>query len=111
MTWWSNLKYRAKGLEKNQVIVKAMTERLSQSFDVFDKILAKQAYMGGDRFSLIDIFYMPYINKLFASSDGNLITDRPNVKAWWERVTARDSWKFCLALHDAPLSGLSASIS
>ncbi len=54
--------------------------------------------MGGDEFSLVDILYLPYTQKLFESGDGNLITDRPNVKAWWERVSSRPTWKSVLAL-------------
>jgi glutathione S-transferase len=49
--------------------------------------------MGGDEFSLVDIFYLPYTQKLFEVGDGELITSRPNVNAWWQRVSTRDSWK------------------
>lgn len=49
--------------------------------------------MGGDEFSLVDIFYLPYTAKLYEVGLGSLIDDQPNVKAWWERVSTRDSWK------------------
>ena len=66
---------------------------LSENLDVFNNILAKQDYMGGDVFSLIDIFYMPLVGKLFEVQEGDLFGPRHNVQAWWERVSARDSWK------------------
>ncbi|KAF5846968.1 hypothetical protein GGP41_003224 [Bipolaris sorokiniana] len=66
---------------------------LAEKLDVFDSILAKQDYMGGTNFSLVDIFYMPLTGKLFEVNEGNLIESRPNVQAWWDRVSARNSWK------------------
>jgi glutathione S-transferase len=73
--------------------VALVTKKLSDKLDIFDTVLAKQKYMGGNEFSLIDIFYMPYTEKLFEAGEGELITSRPNVKVWWERVTARATWK------------------
>ena len=48
-----------------------VTKKLSGKLDIFDALLAKQKYMGGNDFSLIDIFYMPYTEKLFESSNGS----------------------------------------
>ena len=62
-------------------VVALVTKKLSDKLDIFDTLLAKQKYMGGDNFSLIDIFYMPYTEKLFEAGEGDLITNRPNVKA------------------------------
>jgi glutathione S-transferase len=73
--------------------VALVTKKLSEKLDIFATVLAKQKYMGGDNFSLIDIFYMPYTEKLFEAGEGELITSRPSVKAWWDRVTSRTTWK------------------
>ncbi|CAN9343244.1 unnamed protein product [Alternaria alternata] len=70
---------------------------LSGNLDVFNNILANQEYMGGDVFSLVDIFYMPLVGKLFEVQEGDLFATRHNVQAWWERVSARDSWKKLVA--------------
>jgi glutathione S-transferase len=37
--------------------------------------------MGGDEISLVDIFCLPYTQKLFQIGDAELIESRPNVKA------------------------------
>ena len=58
-----------------------VTKKLSDKLDIFDTLLTKQKYMGGDNFSLIDIFYMPYTEKLFEAGEEELITSRPNIKA------------------------------
>jgi glutathione S-transferase len=61
------------------------------------KFLASRNTWGVDEFSLVDIFCLPYTQKLFEIGDGELIESRPNVKAWWERVSTRESWKNVLA--------------
>jgi len=82
-----------KGAGTLEVVVDDAIANFNKKLDVFEGILGKQKYMGGDEFSLIDIFYFPYTQKLFETGDGALITSRPNVNAWWERVSTRDSWK------------------
>ncbi|RDW57373.1 hypothetical protein BP5796_12823 [Coleophoma crateriformis] len=80
-------------LPTEPVIVEYFETKFREKLDIYDVILGKQLYMGGNEFSLIDIFYMPQIGTLFKMGEGAFVTDRPNIKAWWERVTARDSWK------------------
>ncbi|KAH0551633.1 hypothetical protein GP486_007147, partial [Trichoglossum hirsutum] len=43
-------------------------------------------------FSLADIFHIPYGSLLEVSGAGELIPERPHVKAWWDRIAARESW-------------------
>ena len=71
--------------------------KFNEKLNVYEKILGKQKYIGGDEFSLVDIFCLPYTQKLFQIGDGQLIESRPNVKAWLERVSTRESWKNVLA--------------
>jgi glutathione S-transferase len=73
--------------------VKAGAEAASQALDVAEKALSKQDYFGNKTFSLADISWMPYVQYLFAAEHGHLITSRPGMKAWWERVSTRPSWK------------------
>jgi glutathione S-transferase len=81
------------GLAPDMEKVKAGIEGVSQAFDVAEKALAKQDYFGNKTFSLADISWMPYVQYLFAAEHGHLITSRPAMKAWWERVSTRPSWK------------------
>ena len=82
-------------------IIADSTAKFSAKLEIFDKILGKQKYMGGDEFSLIDIFYLPYTQSLFNIGDEGLVTAHPNVKAWWERVSGRESWKRVIAARKA----------
>ncbi|KAL5083467.1 hypothetical protein Trisim1_001457 [Trichoderma cf. simile WF8] len=82
------------GESKNEELVHSLLATLAQKLDVYDRaILAKQKYMAGDTFTLVDIFYMPLMSYMFRMGFGHMITDRANVKAWWESVSSRDSWK------------------
>lgn len=87
-----------RGLSSDPKLLELYESGFLPKLDVFEGILAKQKYMGGDEFSLIDIYYFPYTQKLFEVGYGHFITDRPHVKAWWERVSGRESWQKVLAL-------------
>lgn len=56
--------------------------------------------MGGNEFSLVDIHYLSLTQKLFEADAGYLINDRPHLKAWWERVSRRDSWKKVIEMSE-----------
>ncbi|EUC39795.1 hypothetical protein COCMIDRAFT_10184 [Bipolaris oryzae ATCC 44560] len=81
------------GQPVDEVALENAKKTLAEKLDVFDGILAKQDYLGGTNFSLVDIFYMPLISKLFEVNEGDLVGTRPSVQAWWDRVSARKSWK------------------
>lgn len=80
--------------------VKQLTEKLTNYLNVYEKILAKQEFIGGHQFTLADIYHLPYGNYLFNEKVGlgHLINERPHVKAWWERITKRESWVEALKL-------------
>src|SRR3989338_674338 len=81
--------------QTDEARVKTLTEKLGQHLDVYEKILSKQEFIGGNQFTLADLFHLPYGGLLFAPQVdlGNLLLDRPHVKVWWEKITSRPSWK------------------
>ncbi|KIM92927.1 hypothetical protein OIDMADRAFT_36174 [Oidiodendron maius Zn] len=81
------------GTPSDESAVTTAIKILGQKLDVMDGILNKQAYMGGETFSLVDVFYMPTMNGLFLAGEGHLITSRIHLDDWWKRLTARPSWK------------------
>jgi glutathione S-transferase len=68
---------------------KAATEK---ALDIADQALESRPFLAGDTFSLADIAWMPYVDIVFGTGHGDLITSRPHVDAWWKRVSARPSW-------------------
>jgi glutathione S-transferase len=88
-----NKSTRYRGLEPIPEVVDSIIPVFNDKLDIFEKILGKQKYMAGDEFSLVDLFYLPYTAKLFEIGHGDFLTSRPNVSAWWDRVSNRESWK------------------
>lgn len=84
---------RMTGKEPDMAIVEAAKVEAATALDVADKTLARQEYLAGGSFSLADISWMPYVQYIIQSGVEALITDRPNLAAWWQRVSARPSWK------------------
>jgi glutathione S-transferase len=67
--------------------------KLEKALDVMDKHLAKGPHFVGDQFTLADICFMPYFEYAMNTPAKDLINARPNVAAWWKRVSERPSWK------------------
>ncbi len=84
---------RMMGKEPDMAVVNSAKVSLSRTFDVAEKALAGQDFFGGKTFSLADISWMPYVQYLFGSGEGALVTERPNFGAWWKRVSERPSWR------------------
>lgn len=84
---------RWRGEEPQMSIVEDGRAQVRKAVAVMEKELAAQPYLAGDGFSLADICFMPYVEYLFMTGEGGLITDSPQVAAWWTRVSERDSWQ------------------
>jgi glutathione S-transferase len=68
-------------------------DEAARALDVADRALMTQAYLAGDTFSLADISWLPYLQYLALTPHGTLLTERPHVKSWWQRISTRPSWK------------------
>jgi len=90
-----------RGNPSDEAAVAAARKALTQKLDVLDRILSEQAYMAGQTFSLVDIFYMPTINGLFRAGEAQLIMARPYLDDWWNRLTERPSWKKVVEVYHA----------
>ncbi len=76
------------------VITKGKAEA-AKALDVIERALVGKEYLAGE-FSLADITYAPYLQYLFDTKAGDIITERPNVSAWATRVLERASWQKAL---------------
>ncbi|KAJ7118262.1 glutathione S-transferase [Mycena epipterygia] len=74
------------------VLAQAVSE-LSTKLDVYETILAKQKFVGGNNFTLADIFHL-YYTPLLAEAGIKIMTseDRPNVTRWWNSISSRPTW-------------------
>ncbi|GKU06202.1 glutathione s-transferase [Fusarium langsethiae] len=77
------------GLPPNEQVVTDALKAVQAFFDIADRLLSEKEYMAGNEFTLVDIYYVPLVQRLFICGFGNVITERPAVKAWWERISTR----------------------
>lgn len=85
------------GLPADEAVVSGALKSVEAFFDVADRALQQRDYMAGRGFTLVDIYYIPLIQRLFASGYGDVITSRKAVAAWWDRVVNRPAIKKLLA--------------
>ncbi len=91
-----NIFYTPKGKEPDPAVTAAGLAGLVTALDTLEKALAGKEYLAGS-FSLADICYAPYLQYLADLGIASGVTDRPNVAAWWGRLSARPSWKKAIA--------------
>jgi glutathione S-transferase len=66
--------------------------KLAPALAVLDAQLAQGPHLVGEQFTLADICFMPYIEYVMQTSAKDVILGRPNVAAWWKRISERPSW-------------------
>lgn len=77
------------GLPTDEAVVAASAKALESFFDVMDGLLGERKWMAGNEFTLVDIYYVPLIRRLFVCGFEDSVFQRKNVAAWWERAIAR----------------------
>ncbi|KAJ7739237.1 glutathione S-transferase [Mycena maculata] len=79
------------GYPSDQSIIDAQLPVLDKKLDGYEAILWKQRYVAGDKFTLADLFHLPFA-QLVASSGSDIMTRKPNVARWYNELVARPSW-------------------
>jgi glutathione S-transferase len=75
------------GLLPNGDIVSDAQQSLEMFFDVAERLLQQGNYMAGNELSLVDIYYIPTIQRLLVCGYGGLVMRRKAVSAWWDRCS------------------------
>ena len=83
---------------QEEAVLEAALGMLTSCFTALSVPLAKQPYLSGEKFTLADIGYMPYLQFLKDTPVNDKLQLFPEVVAWWDRLRARDSWLKVLAL-------------
>jgi len=84
---------KLRGGEADEEKIKGHVSRLEKPLDILNEHLSKNEYLAGSEFSLADIFAMPYLQLLFLAPEKSLVESRPNILAWWHRISTRPSWQ------------------
>ncbi|KAF2492477.1 glutathione S-transferase [Lophium mytilinum] len=85
------------GLPPDEAVVSDALRSVEAFFDVAECLLHHKDYMAGNDFTLVDIYYIPLIQRLFVCGLGDLIVSREAVSAWWGRCVNRPAIQRVLA--------------
>lgn len=85
------------GLPSNDAVVSEALSSVEVFFDIAERLLQHKDYMAGSNFTLMDIYYIPLIQRLFACGYGDVILSRKAVSAWWGRCMRRPAIQNMLA--------------
>ncbi|KAI8303644.1 Glutathione S-transferase [Colletotrichum sp. SAR11_59] len=91
------VKHEFMGLPPDETIVSGATRSIEAFFDVAERALQRSDYMAGENFTLVDIYYVPLILRLFVCGYADFILSRKAVGAWWNRVVNRPAIQQVLA--------------
>jgi GST-like protein len=69
--------------------------QVNKLFDVYEQRLAGQAYVAGDEYTIADIAAFPWLRNIALLAID--LSKRPHVKAWIDRLEARDGVKRAMA--------------
>ncbi|KAK1589956.1 glutathione S-transferase [Colletotrichum navitas] len=88
---------RFMGLPADEAVVSGALRSLEAFFDVAERTLEQRDYMAGNDFTLVDIHYIPLIQRLFACGYGEIVLGRKAVASWWDRIVSRPAIEKLLA--------------
>jgi glutathione S-transferase len=78
---------------QEQAVLDAAGAALEKAFAVLSKPLASQPFLVGDKLTIADIGYVPYLELLPVTSGKATLEKFPHVQAWSGRLRERDSWR------------------
>ncbi|GFN16894.1 glutathione S-transferase family protein [Aspergillus tubingensis] len=79
--------------EPDTSLVSLYKDQIRKCLDYYEGILEKQDYLGGTTFSLVDVYHMPWTAFMEGLGLWAELESRKYLRAWWERVESRPSWK------------------
>jgi glutathione S-transferase len=85
------------GREPDMNLVEQGKAGVAKPLDVMAKHLEANDYLAGKQFTLADISWAPYVQRFMDFGIGDVITERPAVAAWWQRVSSRPAWNKAIA--------------
>jgi len=77
--------------------LKAASAELDSVLTVLDAQVGKGGYIVGNEFTAVDIFLTPYISVLMSTPEKSIFESKPNLAAWWQKISSRPAWK---AVHE-----------
>lgn len=73
-------------------VLEAANAMVETTFTALSKPLEKNTFLAGNRLTVADIGYMPYIEYMMATPAKATIDKYPHIVAWWKRLSDRPTW-------------------
>ncbi|ERN16999.1 glutathione S-transferase-like [Amborella trichopoda] len=87
----------------DEAVVEEATGKLNGVLDVYEAMLAKNKYLGGDKLSLADLHHLPNIRYILMTPKASLFTSHPHVSTWWSDISSHPAWTKAAALSDGAI--------
>lgn len=84
---------RKRGIPPDAKVIEESEKKLAKVLDIYEERLSKSKYLAGDFFSLADLSHLSFTKYLADMGKMYLIEERKHVKAWWDDISNRPSWK------------------
>jgi len=78
---------------QEQAVLDSALASLETAFSALQKPLTTQPFLAGEKFTIADIGYMPYLEHFASTPVQQKLEQFPHVVAWWGRLRERDSWR------------------
>ncbi|KAJ7106319.1 glutathione S-transferase [Mycena epipterygia] len=83
---------KRQGVPIDDALLAEAVSEFSPKLDVYEVILGKQKFLGGNEFTLADLFHL-YSIPMLAEAGIDIMGNRgPNVTRWWKDVISRPTW-------------------
>jgi glutathione S-transferase len=79
--------------EQTPEVLKAAGGALDTAYGVMERTLTQSPFLVGDKLTLADICFAPYVEYLALSPAAAKLTEHPRVAAWWAKVSERPTWR------------------
>ena len=77
-------------------------ERFQILVNEMDAWLAQSRYLAGNSYSLADADFTAYINRLLEMGLDQILSDKPSLLGWWDRMRARPSFDQAISAWQTP---------
>jgi glutathione S-transferase len=97
MTGGVTSRYANPSYVADEKVVAESREKILKVLKIYNDILGKQKYIGGDMFTIADVFHVPYFGLLTKVGElEKLYEGLPNVERWCKEICERESVKKAL---------------
>lgn len=91
LVWELCMKRLLFGEKEDEAVVNELEKKLGCLLDVYEARLTESKYLGGDSFSMADLYHIPVIKFLMGTQTKKLFDARPHVSAWVADILSRPS--------------------